>query len=412
LNNTNTYLINIKNIYLIIYALFTKIQLYIIGQILLSELFSFYFIFKNINILKKISKNLVFKIILNSLIGLLCIQIISDIYNDSLFYNYIRGWSVIIFSIFSIFTLTILLFSNSNKIIIFLFGLAISNIIINNSDLNFATYYENTNFFKIKYVPFLNPLVLIFYYFLFKNNFKIFRYIILLIYSLVCFYYDARSNGLIFLITTLFIYIYEKKIKLTFLKTLIIMFLFYLLFLLYSFLITQNIINGSNSITQFSKMSNKYNPFELLYYGRSEIPVLFSSIMDKPILGHGSWGIDKTGRYSYELSFITKSPKIFFSNYIRAHSILFGYFAYAGVFAFVILFYLFLRLFQFSFTLITSNKVNENIKHIILFYCILMFWHMLFSPIGTLRYDFVYFSSIIISQHVNTSNNFEKEPFF
>lgn len=398
----NKFIIKLKTIHIFLYALFTKINFALVGQILLSEIFSFLYIIYNINLFKKIKNNIVFKIVIFSLIGLLFFQIVSDVLNSSSFHNYIRGWSVIIFSIISIIALTILLYNNLNYIIIFLLCLSISNIIYSDSDLNFGLIYENTNFFKIKYVPFFNPLALIIYFLLYKNNFNSLRLLFLFIYSILCIYFDARSNGFIFLTTTLFIYLYEKKIKLNTIRIFYITFILYIFFVVYSFLVSERVINGSNSISQFSKMENKYNPFELLYYGRSEIPVLFSSIIDKPLFGHGSWGEDKYGKYSYELSYITKSPRIFFSNYIRAHSILFGYFAYAGLFAFLILLNLFFRLFKYSYNLVISKNVDESIKHIIIFYTILMIWHMLFSPIGTLRYDFVYFSSILISIHLNS----------
>lgn len=399
--------IRVKTIWTYCYSICTKIQLSLIGQILLSEVFSFFFILNNFHAINKLFKNIVFRTIFFSLIWLLFFQVISDIYNGSSFYNYVRGWSVILFSIISIITLTILICDSSNSILIFMTGLTLSNIIFNNSDLTFDLTYENTNFFKIKFVPFLNPLLLIIYAYFHKKSFKLLGWIILLIYSLICFYFDARSNGLIFLSTIILVYFIENKIRLSAVKFLFFLSILYLFFIVYSVLVSENVINGSNSVTQFSKMDNKYNPFELLYYGRSEIPVLFSSIVDKPIFGHGSWGVDKFGKYSYELSFITKSPRVFFSNYIRAHSILFGYFAYAGIFAFITLLFLFSRLFRFSYELIISNKVDKSIKHIIIFYALLMLWHMLFSPIGTLRYDFVYFCSIILSIHFNINNKSE-----
>jgi hypothetical protein len=382
-----------------------------VGQILLSEVFSLFFIFNNIHIVNKLFNSIVFKTIFYSLTTLLIFQVLSDFYNASLFYNYIRGWAVIVFSIISIIALTILISGSSCNIIFFLTGLTLSNMFFSNTDLTFDLAYENTNFFKIKFVPFLNPLFLIIYYLFYKKKLKFFGVIILFFYSIICFYYDARSNGLIFLSTSILIYIQENRIKLTSYKILFISILLYFFFIFYSFLVSERVIYGSNSITQFSKMDNKYNPFELLYYGRSEIPVLFSSIVDKPIFGHGSWGVDKSGKYSFELSFISKSPRVFFSNYIRAHSILFGYFAYAGIFAFSTLCYLFSKLFRFSYNLIISNKVDKSIKHIIIFYTLLMIWHMLFSPIGTLRYDFVYFSSLILSLHFKANSN-NNEPFF
>jgi hypothetical protein len=397
----NLFLIRLNTIFLIIYTIFTQVQISLIGQILASEIFSILFIFLNYSLVKELFKIEIYKKIFISLTGLLLVQVISDIYNGTSYFNFIRGWSVIIFSLISITSLTILLNKRSFYIIFFLFFLSLSNLLIFNTDVNI----DNTNYFKIKFVPFLNPFFLCVYYLFNKFKYYKFSFTLLISYIILCFYLDARSNGLILLFSLIIKYIIDNNIKISFFRVLICSLLFYLFFILYSYSVSQRIISGTNSITQFSKMENKFNPFELLYYGRSEIPVLFSSIVDKPFLGHGSWGNDKYGKYSLELAYITKSNNVIFTNYIRAHSIIFGYFAYAGIFAFCILIYLFFNLFSTAFKLIISNNIDNSIKFVLIFYSLLIFWHFLFSPIGTLRYDFVYFSSILLTFFVINSKN-------
>jgi hypothetical protein len=181
---------------------------------------------------------------------------------------------------------------------------------------------------------------------------------LLFIFSLICFVFDGRSNGLIFFITSLLIFIKIKNISLS---PVIIIIGLSILYLSYSFYISKVLdgtITGINSKTQVQKMQNYYNPFELLFYGRPDTVVLFAAIANKPLFGHGSWGRDINDEYNSLLAILSENDSQTKFGYIRAHSILFGAWAYAGIFGFLSIFILFRKLFKMYYQIYKSPIIS------------------------------------------------------
>jgi hypothetical protein len=397
--------VSIKYIITLLFSILNNFTLKIIGTLYLSEIFSFFYLFINKNYNVVIYNNKLFQKCLQLLFLLLFFQIISDIYNETSYNDFLRGWFVIIFSLITTIFLIKLQLNFDNFFISFFTINIFVNIFFNKEPIDFGIYETNTNYFKSRFIPFLNPSILILSIYLANKNSKnIFLYFILLSYSIINFIFEARSNGLIFLILTFLFYVNMYRIKITTLKFISFFIIIYSFYLLYVKAVLLKYIGGKNSFTQLTKTSNIYNPFEIFLYGRSELPTLFQTIIDKPFFGHGSWGKDIHGKYSIYLSYIAKNKFVVFKDYISAHSIIFGYFSYAGVFAFFVILFLFFYLYKNVYYLLKFNFASSD-KLLLLYFSISMFWNFLFSPIGLLRTDFPYFLSLIVVLNIKKELN-------
>lgn len=385
-----------NKVFVTIYGLTSQLHVNLVGRLNGSEIFALLYLpFINIGSLLK-SNNALKKIVILLTI-LLIAQIFSDIYNQSTPENYLRGWAVILFSIISILFLTHHFERDPQAIVYYLFSLFIVKLFFGSEALDFTIIEENSNFFKTRFVEFLNYGTLIISYYLFKSKRLKFTYIIIATYALICIILDARSNGIILLITTLIIFIKASKIKLT--KVKLVFFLtilipvFYMLYIVYVNNVISGEISGKNSQDQINKMSNPYNPFELLYYGRSDAVIAIHAIAEKPLLGHGSWAQDPFEKYAALREELFQT--VFHSSgFIPAHSIILSSWLYSGIIGFFALLYVYSILIKKSFNMI-KHSLNE-FTPIIVFISIEMIWNMLFSPYGHLRTSFPFLVATLI----------------
>lgn len=391
-----------SKLFLILYAITTGIYINLIGRLMVAEVLAI-FSLSFINIRRLLGQYMGLKVVLGSLIVLLFIQILSDIVNNSAPYDYLRGWSVIVFSMITIIFLVNNLSKSNNGIVYYLFAIMLLYLFVNKEPLDLSMMEENTNFFKIRFVGFLNPAMTLLAYFFYSNNKSKYASLVFLFYGLICMSFDARSNGIIFILAGILLYIKATRIRISGNKFLMLSILtsgiLYASYVYYVNQVLYHDFGGNNAKIQLHKASNPYNPFELLYYGRSEAVVLIYAGFDKPILGHGSWAHDPNMKYALLQARLADGQVSTKHNYIHAHSILFGYFAYAGIFGFLSILFLFFKLFSYVWKIYKSNLKVKTLP-IIIVLSIDMLWAFFFSPIGTLRTTFPIFASLVIVEYM------------
>lgn len=382
----------------LLYSLGTRLYISIIGELMMAELLAFISL-PLVNIKKLIYEYKELKLVIYSLFVLLITQILSDFLNHSDFTDYFRGWAVIIFAIISTIFLTKQFSSNSYSVIYFLIGVFLIKLFFGEGDLDLALQEENSNFFKIRFVGFLNPAILLISFFLAKYNWKRSIVVLFIVYSFICFGFDARSVGLVFLISAIMVYIKISDIYLSRLKIIFGgLFISFILFLGYVFYVDQ-VLNygygGNNAKIQLSETDNPYNPFVLIYNGRREVFVALYAIADKPIIGHGSWAKDVDGRYGKLLASLSDSNSVYNKDFIPSHSIIFSSWLYSGLVGFLSLALIFFTLFK-HFINYFKYSYFDFFTPIVIVISLEMLWHLFFSPFGHLRIEFPFFASLII----------------
>ncbi|MDR3651552.1 MAG: hypothetical protein P4L34_01120 [Paludibacter sp.] len=393
---------NRNKLFLSIYAVTTRIIIDIVGKLMLAEVIALV-TFPFINKRKLIRKYKGLRIVIVSLLVLLLAQIVSDLFNNSIPTDYLRGWALMLFSIVSTIFLVNYISKNNNGIIYYLFFLFVIRLLFGNSDLSVIyNWAENTNIFKSRFVVFLNPLLLVISYYLFSLNIKRITAILFMLYGFICISLDARSNGLIFIVSSFILYLKIENIRFTYLKIFgLILFIGVVFYLAYIYYVNQVLFHGfggSNAFTQLSRSKNPYNPFELIYHGRTDFFVLIQAIIDKPILGHGSWAKDPNGIYMALNAKINGMSSYKSIGYIPAHSVLLGSWAYAGIIGFIATLFMFVKLFRY-YIIIINSKYRPKIYPILIVSLIDMIWAFLFSPLGLLRTTFPIFAALIIVEY-------------
>lgn len=390
------------NLFLFVYALGKGVYINLVGRLLLAEAFALITL-PFIDLRKLLNKNALLRLVLGGLFIVLISQIISDLINNSEPSDYLRGWALVVFSMISTIFLVEHLSKNSRGVLFYFAALFLIRLLFAEVDLDLSVWQENTNIFKIRFVGFLNPAILLFGYYLHNNKAERSTVLLFLSYGLLCISFDARSNGLIHFISALLLFVKTTDIKLSFSRvsvlSVFLVLIMYLGYIIYVNQVLYHEFGGSNARRQLGMVSNPYNPFLLLYYGRFDVVVLIHAISDNAIWGYGSWGRDPNGYYAKLVNIVMGFRNSHEgAGYIRAHSILLGVWAYAGILGFAAIGVVFYKLFLASFRIIKSAKSNP-ILPIIVILTVGMMWHMLFSPIGLLRTFFPLFSALVIVEH-------------
>ena len=393
-----------NNIWMMAAGVGTRLYVEFIGRLTYSDLlilatipFTFSY--------QKIKKYHGTKVVLLCLLLMGIIQIVSDIFNQSLFADSSRGISVLIISSLWIIFFVNKLSKNLDSVIYYLFGMAIINLFVGESVFE-QELWDRSNFFKSRGVPFLNTVLMIFSFYLStKGNSKV-VVLIFLSFSFLCFFLDARSNGLIFLLSSalLALKIIRPNLSKFYFAVYasICFFIMVWLYVIYIGLVLSNNFGGSNSIDQYNKAENPYNPVQILYYGRVGLVVAGYAIAEKPLLGHGSWAKDKDGKYA-RLSAQIRGKKAIDKSIIPSHSVIAGAWLYMGVFGFLVILYLYYYFIKLYLN-IYFNRINASYLPLVTVLTLEMMWHFLFSPYGVLRTSF----PIIISLLIILNNDFLK----
>lgn len=387
----------------VLYALSTRFYVELVGRLMLAELVALMFLpFFNIPTL--IKKNRILRQVLSILLVLLLAQVVSDLVNVSSPADFLRGWAVIVFATLSLLYLVKVFSANINSVVFYLLALFVIRLLFGDGEVDFSIVKDNSNYFKQRFVSFLNPGILVVGYYLFlKRRFRL-TSVVLIIFGMICIYFDARSNGLISIVAGVLLYAKCLKVKFTGVRivwlAIMVTVIAYSSYLLYANLVLYHGIGGGNARSQFARVTNPANPFELLYYGRPEIGVLVEASLDKPIFGHGSWGKDLTGKYTFLQAKISGNRYMLNHGYINAHSIILGYQAYAGIAGMVSVLILFGLLFYCFFRVYQSNYIGACLP-VLVFTSVNMLWDLFFSPVGHFRTTFPLFASLTIVMYAN-----------
>lgn len=396
-----------------LYSFLTGVRINLVGQLYGSELlallsfpsFSFKATFKKFPILSKVL--FLYTILLGSLI-------FSDFSNGTNSSDYLRGWASILFSFFSLFFLVKNFDKSMGSVIYFLFFYSVSKMIFGES-IELQSL-EEENYFKANIVGFLNPLIIVVVYFLsLKSKVKP-ALVVLFLYGLINIIFDARSNSLAFFITFFLLLPKTYKIKINrknmVVPIILVLMISYGMFAFYVNKVLSGEIGGSNA-QQLTLAENPYNPFELLYYGRAGTFVSLEAIMEKPIIGHGSWVKDETGKYTLMMDAIMGTNSFKEEGmYIPAHSILLTSWLWAGILGFIAVLSLFLILIKL-FMFIYKNEKKMHFLMIITIMFIDMVWNFLFSPFGHLRETIPQIVALLIvfSKDISFQKNTNQNQF-
>lgn len=383
---------------LALYAATSTVFIELIGRLMLAEIIALINLpFINI---KKLVKNYEgLKIVLSSLAVLLAALIVSDIINKSDPTDYLRGWSVIIFAMISTVFFVNHLSKNPNAVIYYLFALFVVRMIFGQGELDLDEWVADTNYFKVRFVGFLNPLIMLIGYYLYTQNKKHLGNILFFIFGIICIAFDARSNSLIFIVSSFLLYFKTTKIR--FNRSRIIKFGLISIIILYSSYVfyVDQVLNhnfgGKNARVQLSMASNPYNPLELIYYGRFDFFLLLSGIKISPIWGSGSWAKFNNSIYE-QLVKIYSLNNNDFPEYVNPHSIFLGTWFWSGIIGFIAIFLLFIKLFKYYVSIYIRNNLF-SLMPIITVLFIDFIWAYFFSPIGSLRTSFPLIASMLIT---------------
>lgn len=354
-------------------------------------------------------------------LGILISQIVSDLVNQSSSANYARGWANILMAIIVTNFLSKVLWENSKSIVYYLLG-SMATIVFFGADVE-EFVLEEMGFFKFTVAPILNSLLLVLaWYWLRKSvNNRIYIISLFAIYGLFNLVFDYRSNGLIFLMISFFLYKKNilKKIKIGNVVPYIIaiVVVFQGFYIIYVDQVLSGSIGGEHSVEQLRRLDNPYNPINLLMTGRSETIVAMIAVSDKPIFGHGSWAPDPGGKYTlmaYQMHgnedrFDLKVESGTGQFIIPSHSVLIGIWMTAGVGGFILMVYIIILLYRRAFKLVKAYNFQKNPSFpILLFFITNGAWIFMFSPLPHIKQSLPIIIAFIIVSHRKAEIEYSK----
>jgi hypothetical protein len=309
-------------------------------------------------------------------------QIISDIFNESVYRDYARGNIKIILTIFAFYVFD--RFSNLKKdslliIIFWIFTISELYDLFRLNTSNFASIWKFGLGITVTF------LVLFIDHFTEQKRKKLTGIIIFLIgvFSLLV---GTRYLFLFNTITCFFLFqnlIFKNPNK----KKLIFSFigfgtLFFSMISIYNYSMKSGLLDQNFTSKTLRQSSGDYGVF---LGGRHEILSSYKAIIDAPIIGHGSWAkncayIDYLNTQLYKLNY--NIVREYGDCQIPAHSVILESWVNSGIFGFIFWLYI-LRLLVIKFKNIVLNSSTTD--PIFIFIITMCFWDILFSPYGSNR---------------------------
>lgn len=340
--------------------------------------------------------------------ALVVVQMVSEIWVDNSLANAAKGLGVTVVCYIKFLFLLGLFFRNKSNLAIFLLGTLIANILFFRTndffglgEMNVASEDIATGegvamaYFKYKISPLINSSLI-----LASIYFKRIRFAwVLAAVGLVTIVLGARSSGLVLLIAGVApLLIYHKfrwnRKRIAICLALVVMAAGYGYKAYVNSVLTGE-INSGNSQKQLASVSNPYNALELFKQGRTEVYVGALAFTESPWVGWGAWPRDPGLKYNALQSYIQgkrMDRSKFFSETIPTHSVIVGYAVYNGIFAVLLA----MAIIWFFFRRGVSTLRTRNIFVFLVVSTLAnMVWDTLFSPVSTMRFQFVlYFASI------------------
>lgn len=343
------------------------------------------------------------RIILCGYCFLLCGLVVSDLANGTEAINSLRGWANIAFAIINTLFMLSALRVNLRSFHFYLLGMFLAMLVFGSAsyaqrqgyvELSIELIFNNLNMFKVRFIPFLIPLLTLVAIYLYRWRTKS-AAAIFGISAIVFFMLDARSSGLVLLMAATIFIIRDLpwRFSLAQMATLGIVLAIigqavYTGYVIYS----QRYNPFGHNASQLSRLKNPYNPFELIFIGRSEWLIAADAISEKPILGHGSWASDSEGTYSYLLAQKTGSVPIYrvkraSRSLIPAHSTLVMAWLWGGFLGLIGILIISNVLFSLGSSVLRMRHGHYYLPAAVLLFCG-MLWDLFFSPIQSLRLSF------------------------
>ena len=328
------------------------------------------------------------------LIGLmyLAAQVSSDIWNESTYDQYSRGWARIFIFIVNLISIYILIGNRRSNILLFALGFALGRIIV-------TLYLMEGDVVPWK-IGLAKPFALLVIVILIgipwlRKRGVLALCIVLVALGLNDIVMDFRSHGFILvtaaglLFTSIFLRSRIRRrnvvaqrsviaVSLAGLMAVSLSFQFYVYAAKYGWL--------SEAATAKYEIQVVEADAPLLVAGRSEVLVYFEAIIDSFVLGHGSWPenryyADKLAAERFEKG-LSQSSQQARDAAIPIHSHLFGSWIEAGVFGGAFWGYI---LFLISMSLLRSVVGHSHMRPIYLYAALLLLWDVLFSPFSGFR---------------------------
>jgi hypothetical protein len=266
---------------------------------------------------------------------------------------------------------------------------------------------SDMTYFKFKIVPILSSAVYLLAAYFYKRNNLNAVMAVLFGYSLTCLAFDSRSTGVVFFLSAIIIYFFNRKVEITRAKvilfSLVALVIFQIAYIFYVDGVLNGQIGGDHARTQMQRVANPYNPLQLLMTGRGETFAAVTAINDQPYFGHGSWATDKTLKY-YQILLMFHDEefnpnKVAESDYlIPSHSILLGAWINCGIGGFIAVLLILIYLLKMGFFLI-RNAQNAAIYPVIVILTIGLIWTFAFSPFQQLRFSIPATGAILLSSY-------------
>ncbi len=381
------------------YAALSKLRISLVGQLGVNELLATVFLvsYQSWKTLFRYVPNL--KNVTVAYLIFLFSQIASDLVNDSSANNMARGWANIVMAIIVTAFLARLILRANQNVIYYLMGSVVSILIFGDVSIGEVDLAE-MGFFKFRLVPALNALLMVGSWYILKKGptNRINIVVLFIVYGLFNIASDSRSNGIIFISVAMLFYWKHVLPRITLKKIAPYVVGFLLLcqglYSLYVYQVLEGKIGGEHTRNQITRISNPYNPLNLLMTGRAEVYAGIIAASDRPIFGHGSWAIDKDGKYmllvyqlhSEEEKYLDRLRNNDKVRIIPSHSVLVGAWMTSGIIGFGALVFIFLLFVKCSFNLITSRYIVASPYFpIVLLFFINGFWTFLFSPLSHIR---------------------------
>lgn len=412
---------NKSNIKIIVFSLLSSITFSFVGTLILSEVYAMFYSFP-FRIIRELYKRIPDMKKIHVALGLfLGVQMLSDVVNHTDVNNMMRGWAALVVAIL-MFTFLFRIFDETPKVIVaFMLAEIVRLLLFGQSSLeqDTASLAESYTAFKFRIAPITNNIVMLLVYYFYnkrKDNLAVAMFIL---YGLLCVGLDYRSNGLFFLFAGLIVLFRKQLMNMTLARkiglTLFMAASFQILFILYVNAVLSGQFGGAHADTQLEQVGNPYNPFSLILEGRGESFVASEAIKDAPLLGHGSWAVDRNNHYRmmlYKDVDVNKAREELRVNggVIPSHSVLMGAWLYAGIAGFFAMLYIFILVLKRAFYLIKDPAAMETPYYpLIVLYTLQLIWIFPFSPLPHIRNIIPVLATFIITIYYSIQNNKEDD---
>ena len=382
-----------NNFLVFIFGIIFAQKIIVVGEIYIGEIIAVIYVFVRFFDLRFTDFE---KKLISFTLFITLFQGFSDLYNSTSFDKSLKG-----FFTYIVFTSTIMflcrylgLGKNFNRAIFFFIGIIVGKI----QHILFFSSYFWTNPWKWGIGYMTISLVLITGLFFKKDYSKLF----FIIFSLVIVYISLTNNSrallLVYglsLVTYLLVYnsqtfslkFFNKKSSFMLLPLSYVLITIVLGVAVIKFYPVQSFISTFEAMKQ-KNLAQGQGEFGVVVSSRSALVSAFYAIKDRPIIGHGSYPVDKDMKYrTKQLEFLNKfgytrnipnseQMSHLFGKYIPAHSYLFNSMVTAGILGGA--FWIFLTYF------IAKNYANySNYLPFIFHFCIIYYFYSLFfSPWG------------------------------